>query len=302
MNKIIYKIFPVLTLAFALSMTACLTDSEYDNNQIGINPTNNKNYVEVHLTSGNNTNFLAYSFASVDKDTTITQLIPINLTSGAATSDVTITYQMLDTLNSALVDSLVNIDGLVLPDPTKITVLNTPLKVTIKKGSSTGYVQVKFNPSTLVGNTTIFGIKITAVSDPKYVISNLNVGYVEIGIKNKWDGIYLLKGYTLRAGDGARTGSVPPFDMPLITSGANSVQFGLLQEWADGSGVGIDYPVLTIDASNNVTIYSDAGAINNPGYKSTYNPTKREFYISLTWGAGPAARLATDTLTYIGPR
>ena len=302
MNKIFINIFPIATLAFVLTLTACLNDSEYDNNWIGTKNNGNQNFVEVHLTSADNSNFLAFSYNSMDKDTTVSKLIPINLTSGPAASDVSVTFQLLDTLKSTLVDSLVNIDGLVLPDLNKIKILNSDNKVIIPKGSSTGYVQVKFNPKNLIGPTTIFAIQITAISDPKYTISNLSKGYAEIGIKNQWDGIYLLKGKTLRAGDAAKTGSVPPYKMPLITAGASSVKFAKLQQWADGSGVGIDYPVLTIDASNKVTIVSSAGAINNPGYQSTYNPTKREFYISFTWGAGPSSRLGTDTLTYVGPR
>lgn len=196
MNKIIYKIFPVLTLALALSLTACLTDSEYDNNQIGIKPGNN-NFVEIHLTSTDTTNTITMGFDLVNRDTTIVKFIPVNLTS-VATSDVTVTYKLLDATDP-IMDSAV-VHGSLINDPTKFVVLNAGNQVVIKAGTNTAYIGVKFNPSN-VALSNIFGVKITAVSDPKYKLSNLIKGYVKFGIKNQWDGDYLCSGYRVRSGN-----------------------------------------------------------------------------------------------------
>lgn len=196
MNKIINKIFPILTLAFALSLTACLTDSAYDNNQIGINPGNNK-FVEVHLTSSDGSNSISTAYDHFNRDTTVVQFIPVNLTE-VSTNDVTVTFQLEDAKDSIMAGFISA--GNAIPDPTKFVVQNAGNKVVIKAGTHTGYISVKFNPSNL-GGFFIFGVKLTAVSDPKYAISNLATGYVKFGIKNQYDGNYLCKGYRIRPGN-----------------------------------------------------------------------------------------------------
>ena len=196
MNKIINKIFPILTLAFALSLTACLTDSAYDNNQIGINPGNNK-FVEVHLTSSDGSNSISTAYDHFNRDTTVVQFIPVNLTE-VSTNDVTVTFQLEDAKDSIMAGFISA--GNAIPDPTKFTVQNAGNKVVIKAGTHTGYISVKFNPANL-GGFFIFGVKLTAVSDPKYAISNLATGYVKFGIKNQYDGNYLCKGYRIRPGN-----------------------------------------------------------------------------------------------------
>lgn len=313
MNNIIFKFFPVLTITIALTMTSCLTDSAYDNNLIGINPSNNKNYVEVHLTSGDNSNAASRAFDSFNRDTTVTKLIPINLTSGAASSDVTITFQLLDTTNSVNVDTLVNKHGYVIPDLTKITILNTGNKVTIPAGSSTGYVSVKLNPSTLIGFNTIFGIKITAVSDSKYIISNLNTGYVKILIKNKWDGLYEDKGYFIHPTLGTTT-----FDdlganaVEFATIGANTVEKQNAGDRAIPTDVTITDQTMVANGAtvNKVTIVvvgyeGDSGQTDiDPSTGSPmnyYNPETKTFELFYWYNSG-AHRVIRETLIYQGPR
>ena len=193
--KILNKIMAWATLVFVLTMTGCLKDSDYSDNKYGTKNTQNQNLVEVHLTSSNSSNFVSRAFDNMDRDTTITKSIPINLTSGSASSDVTVTFKILDPSSSAVVDSLVTIEGWAVPDPTLFKVLNADNKVTIPAGSSTGYISVKFKPSDLLGKTYIFAIQITAISDPKYIISNLDAGYVKLLVKNQWDGDYRCVGY-----------------------------------------------------------------------------------------------------------
>lgn len=196
MNKIVYKIFTAVTVALVMTMTGCLKDSDYSNNNIGTKNTQNQNFVEVHLTTQDNSNFVLRAYDPINHDTTVTKLIPIHLTSGPASSDLTVTYKLLnDTLTDAIIDSMVNIEGCKLLDPTVFTPMNQDLKVTIPAGSSTAYVSVKFKPGDFLGNIYIFGIQITAVSDPKYTISNLDKGYIKWSIKNQWDGDYHCVGY-----------------------------------------------------------------------------------------------------------
>ena len=310
-----------MTLAFVLTLSSCLSDSDYDNNLIGTKNKGNQNFVEVHLTSSDNTNTVSRSYNAIGKDTTI-NLIPINLTSGPATSDVTITFEVLDTLSSEVVKSYVNDDGFVVPDATKYTVMNTGNKVTIPAGSSTGYIQVKFNPNNLIGDTYILAIKITAVSDAKYTISNLNVGYVKMGAKNMYDGEYTNTGTMVDATNAAFTGAYPLL-VYLITQDGTSVGYWDIEVWgnyfhafmngASYSGYGSFAPVFKFDASNNViavtNIYGQPAANGrsaqlDPSGINKYDPVTKTLKVKY-WMNQPGATHRTafdETFTYVGPR
>lgn len=127
---------------------------------------------------------------------------------------------------------------------------------------------------------------------------------VELGPLNKWDGVYAMSGYVLRAGDPVLTGTFGPVEYKLLTIGSNSVAFNDLQVWGDGvSGVGIGIPELTIDpVTNLVTVSSSGGARNVTAAANYYDPATKTFHLDYTWGAGVAARRATVTLTYLRPR
>jgi hypothetical protein len=132
---------------------------------------------------------------------------------------------------------------------------------------------------------------------------------VEIGLKNKWDGIYKLSGSTLRAGDAVKTGSFSPVEMQLITTSPNSVIYGDLQVWADGTGVGINLPILTISEAtspNPVTVSASggnpSGVTNVTAAANYYDPATKTFHLDFTWGAGVGSRRATVTLEYLRPR
>lgn len=129
--------------------------------------------------------------------------------------------------------------------------------------------------------------------------------------KNNYEGIYSIKGYTLRAGDSTKTGNIPKSQVILYTKNKTTVEFKNYQIWKDSIAIGIGYPVFNINtATNAVTISSDTSfelyylgstVINNPSYNSRYDSSTKSFYISYTWGAGVASRLVTDTITYISP-
>lgn len=320
MNKIKNKILPIMTLAFVLTLTACLNDSDYSNNVNGTKNTQNQNFVEVHLTSSDNTNTVSRSYDAIGKDTTVS-LVPVHLTSGNATSDVTITYQVLDTLSSSVLDSMVNIEGYVVVPTTILTVLNTNNKVVIPAGSSTGYIKVKFNPDNLIGNTYVFGIKITAVSDSKYTISNLNVGFVKMGAKNMYDGEYSVDGTMVDAASATIHGSYPNH-VYLITQDGVSVGMWDLDVGGYGhlimSGTAYSYygsfaPVFTFDASNNVTsvtnIYGQPAANGRSGQLdpsgiNKFDPATKTLSVSY-WMNQPGSTHRThfvEVYTYLGAR
>lgn len=221
MNKIINKVFPIITLALILTLSACLNDSDYDNNLIGTKNNGNQNFVEVHLTSDNMSNTVSRTYDSFNRDTTI-DLVPVRLTSGPATSDVTVTFKLLQKgslvdntpsivapkdslvkykLVTAPMDSLIKY-GYPVCDSTKFVVQNTSHQVVIPAGQQTAYIKVKFNPINF-GGFYSFGVILTGVSGDggKWSLSNLTTGLVKFGIKNQYDANYLTNGYRIRPGN-----------------------------------------------------------------------------------------------------
>lgn len=242
MNKIINKVFPIMTLALVLTLSACLTDSDYNNNLIGTKSNGNQNFVEVHLTSDNMTNTVSRGFDLVNSDVAVNDLVPVRLTSGPATSDVTVTFRLLkkgslvnntsgivapkDTLLkykivTAPMDSLEK-SGLVICDSTKFVVQNSSYKVTIPAGQQEAFIKVKLNPTNFSpASVFVFGVELLSVSDPKYTISSLKTGFVKFNIKNQYDAIYSMVGYRIRPGNATEPIAE---DRHLSTINATTVQ------------------------------------------------------------------------------
>ncbi len=309
LKNIIYtsSLAVILSTVFA----SCLKDDAFDNHEIqsvssgGIT----QNVVYVGLTATSNSNHLQLAFEKSDVDTTF-DAVPILLAGGAAPEDIQVTLAY----DPALLGDYNAANGTTHEEaPTGLySVLNpgdsvNGYVVTIQKGQTTGYLQLKLNPDDFLGFDYALGLKIVSVSSGYIISGNFNTGILAIGVKNEWDGIYDYKGYSLRAGDASLTGNFSGKEMPLITKGANSVGFGSIPLWGDGnSGISIGNPLLTLNTSvpppYPITITSDGGAYNLPGYDSRYDPDTKTFYIAYTWGAGPTARQSIDTLTYLRPR
>src|ERR1035437_7207757 len=106
MKKIIYKIFPILSVAFLMTLTGCLTDSDYENGVNGIKP-GGQNFVEVHLTSGDNSNMINEAYPNATTDQT-EAIIPVNLISGPAKSEVTVDFIQLTPSKFTFLDFFFN--------------------------------------------------------------------------------------------------------------------------------------------------------------------------------------------------
>ena len=318
MNKIKNKLFPIITLALVATLSACLNDETPNNLTVGAGTKGgvSQNFVEVHLTSGDNTNEVSRAYDAVDADVTVTKLIPINLTS-PATTDLTVTFQLMDTVKAnndttdyRIMKSFIEDAGLVLPDLTKITILNANKKVIIPAGSSTGYVSIKFNPKSLIGQTTIFAVKISAISDSKYAISSLKKGFVKIGIKNQWDGLYEDKGYFIHPSLGTST-----FDysgIEFATIGANVLEKSNAGDRAIPTDITITDQTMVVNGEtvNKVTVFIPAYAtaygqtdIEESTGKTMnyYNPATKTFELYY-WYNNAAHRKIRETLIYEGVR
>lgn len=319
--KIINKIYVITALAFVSILSSCLSDSDYDNNLVGTKNSQNQNFVEVHLTSADNSNEVSRSYDNMDRDTTIS-IIPVNLTSGPATSDVTVTFEVIDSTKSDVMKAHMEDEGYVNPDLTKYVILNADNKVVIPAGSQTGYVKVKFKPSNFLGETFIFGIRIKSISDAKYSLSNLVDGIVIFGIKNMYDGEYKVTGTMVDATVATITGAYP-FNTHLITQDATSVAmwdivyggnyYHLIKSGTAFSVYGSFSPKFKFDANNNVisvvNLYGQpAGngrsAELDPSGINKYDPVTKTLKVKY-WMNQPGSSHRTsfnETFEYVGPR
>lgn len=164
------------------------------------------------------------------------------------------------------------------------------------------------------------GFTITDASGAK-ISEGLSSALVEVGAKNKYDGIYQVVSGTVTRytapgspANDALSGNVAGNpDVTLVTVGANAVAFtgsggpvGL--QWANGnnSGVaGIDGLRASIDpATNLVTMTSSGNASlkNWPGKVNVYDPATKTFTLGFHWNPTANVREYEVVLKYKGPR
>lgn len=319
MRKVNY-IFVLVSLFLSTTFVSCLKDTDYEDGKIGTKEGDNY-FVEVHLTTGNS-NVVSRSYDASDKDITIS-LIPVNLTT-KADKDVTVTFAVLDTTSSSQLKSYVEDDGYVVADVNKFKIQNSELKVTIPKGSSTGYVKVKFTPSAFIGQTYIFGIQIKSITDTKYIVSNLDKGFVKFGIKNMYDGQYTNTGTMEDKVNPALTAAYP-LVVNLITQDGSSVAYfdadiygdyyHAIKNGSSYSAYGSFAPIFKFDSNNKVVAvvnYYGQPAANGrkaeldtttPGVVNKYDPTTKTLKVTYWMIQNGTYRTHFDeTFTYIGPR
>lgn len=304
----IIKLFSISgTMALVLATgTGCLKDKLSDDGLTNPNIGGSPKVIEipgpVRATTSYNSSY-AISLPISTKDTTFDVVFIRLAADQPASEDIQVQLELDSKLLDAYNDS--SSTSLVQPSASLYSFDNANLVVTIPKGKRQGSLKMKVVPEKIATGQYGFGFKIKSVSNSGYLISgNFGNAVAIVGVRNIYDGVYDMKGYALRAGDPVLTGNFTGAEMELQTTGPNSLIFGELALWGDGqSGIGIEKPELAINpVTNKVTITSAGGAINNPNYDSRYDPATKTFFISFTWGAGPAARLGIDTLTYREPR
>ncbi|HTS44364.1 MAG TPA: DUF1735 domain-containing protein [Puia sp.] len=289
-NRFKKIVFSAGLLATISCLSSCLKNGNYYTDFSAVSSS-----VDLPLAASTGNGITAFAYPPTV--TTVTLPIYVNVASVNPPSKATTVTLALDT---AGLSSYNNDNGTAyVPLPDSVYTLSS-MDLTIPSGTRLDSITVTIDLSKLdLSIPYVLPITIASASLP---IEQWNHLFYYVAVKNQWDGIYSFKGYTLRSGDPVKTGNFSGQQMTLLTSGSNSVNFATLQLWADLTGVGIGNPMLTIAADNSVTISSPGGAMNDPSYSSLYDPSTQTFYISFTWGAGPSSRLATDTLTYLGPR
>lgn len=316
-NKIV--IFALL-LAFSSSLLSCLKDKGYDNQDYGIQA---KEVVGVSFPESPKSPILTSLSSLTTEQTLSTNLI---LESDAvASTDVVV--QLVN--NPTLVASS-GYTGV----PSGGVIIQT--SATIKAGSTIIPVVLRFPNSTLLDATKTYavGLSISSVSPNGYTIaSNMKDIVIAFSIRNKYDGIYTLKGQFFHP---SAAPGYPTFTTPLIelqTTGPNTVKLfsrvpglvGFFHPWVGTTGgaftaFGSQEPEFTVNPTTNVvtvqnsfpgavTLYTMGKGFNNAGYNSRWVETSKTVFACFGYGlsgggdfSATASRLFIDTLIRTGSR
>lgn len=316
------KLYQYKFLVFALFLSAlssCLKDKSVDNARFG-NVVNKDDKIAEIAGPVNGIN-------------------PINLDAGSSSISFTTVTVRLASEKPADKDIQVTL----ALDPAQITSYNTAngtnyvslpsslysfegggLVVTIPAGSREGQLKTKLIPDNLIGAEYALGFTITTVSDAAVKISgNYKKQLILLGVKNKYDGVYSLKGafyhptaspsygrYTTTVELHTVNGNTVNLFWPLLGGFAHPILSGSSFSYFASQEAG--YSVNA--ATNGVTVsnLSPTGTVvysMGDNYTSRYETGTRTFYVQFGYNHFPggvfnpaATREWTDTLTYTGPR
>jgi hypothetical protein len=231
---------------------------------------------------------------------------------GTANSDITVTLAS----NPASLTTYNTANGTSKEIP-PATVASFPTSVVIKKGTSQTTVQatVKISPDFDYSKAYALPIKITAVSSG-LISGNYGVSVYAFGVRNKYDGVYKLKGYHTRV----------PYNFPytnitmeMRTLGANAVGFYWPDAGSFGHPIGVGpgsvswygsaiSPVVVFDIATNLVtnVFNQGGATpisiyTGPGSGQGRQAADKTMYIYWRYNANDL-RAFVDTLTYVRPR
>ena len=267
----------LLLASMAVAFTGCLKDKGFENHTYGINdPDSQPPGVGFPKAAS------AKNSVGVDLSTTsqsVNGLVFVNLESGSpASSDVHITLVVDDAIRVAY-NNANGTSILALP----ASAYSVPLTLTIPAGQR--FVSVPLTlPNTSVlnpNNTYGLGLRIASVDGGYKIAENLSRLFIEIGLKNKYDGVYDLRGVH------NRTPYTFPFqtEVEMWTTGPSSVAMF----WPDGGDFGQPIGV----APGVVNWYGNAVS---PNFTFTYYDATKDLCTNVNVHVGAAVTLAMVTL------
>lgn len=320
MKKITLSFLFIAAVSF--TFTSCLKDKGFENFEYGINDPDTQppgvgfpRAAAAKYTIG--VDFVATS-QSVDG------VVYVNLESGTpASSDVKITLQLNDALRTAY-NTANGTNILALP----ASAFSVPLSLTIAAGQRNASVPIVVPNASLLDPNKTYGVgfTITAVDGGYKIASNLANLFVEVGVKNKYDGRWNLKGVH------NRTPYTFPFNtnVEMHTTGPSSVAM----YWPSGPGFGQPIgvgvgsvswygeavsPNFIFDPTTNictgVTVHVGAAVTlamvtndvvadmnpNGPIVNRFETGPPKKMYLSFQYNGNDLRRFY-DTLTFLGPR
>jgi hypothetical protein len=229
MKKLLF--IPLFT-AVTMILTGCLKDKGFENGEYGINDPDTQ-----PAGVGFPRALAAKYTVGIDLSATsqtVNNVVYVNLGSGSpAPNDIVITLALNPNLRIAY--NTANGTNILALDP---ALFQVGLSVTIPAGQRNAQIPIIFpNTSTLDPNQSYgFGISIVSVTGNYIIASNLDDLFLEVSLKNKYDGVYELKGLHNRGADGTSPNYVFPFttEVEMHTTGpASAAMF-----WPEGGDYG----------------------------------------------------------------
>ena len=297
--------FGLIALVFAVA--GCLKDKGFEDQQYGIQIAGNK----------------AVAFSQTSSSPVVvsitSQSLPVIVDGPLLAIEDAIAPAANVSVKLAYDQDLVVAEGLV-PLPAGTFSLNT-LDAVIPAGSKTlGELKLTVTNSDLLNPNLKYGVgfKIVSVDQGYKIASNQSAMIIGFAIKNKYDGVYNLKGHHNRV----------PYNFPydtevyLITTGPSTVIFYYVKEESNGHpiGVGADNflgwygpgisPVIEFNPTTNLV----TKVFNNPPNPTTitmftgalsriskFDPATKAITVDFNYN-NRADRAFFDDLTYIKPR
>ena len=297
---------------FVVSLASCLKADD-----MNIDVKYKTNVIEIANTGNNLTNTGVPGFYSdlgvVAAGGTKTFNINVNYTGpGSAPEDITVTLS-----SDAATLSAYNIENGVSKVVPPSSVFTFPTSVVIKKGTNLSTVEAKITVSSDFNFSAAYGLPIKISQVSTGVISgNFGKAVYSFGVRNKYDGVYKLKGYHTRVPYNYPYSNIT---MEMRTLGANSVGFYWPTAGGFGHPIGIGpssvswyggavSPVVVFDVATNLVtdVYNQSNAVpisiyTGPGSGQGRQAADKTMYIYWRYSANNA-RGFLDTLTYVGPR
>ena len=309
MRKI--SLFSTLTLSVFL-LAGCLKDKGFDNGEYGTVV----NEVKAVAFPQAPTSPVTVAITGTPNPVTVPGPLITVEASGPASSDIQ--------LQLAFDDVLVTAEGLT-PLPAGSYTLSTMTPVIPKDSSFINNLTLTITNSDQLDPNIKYGvgIKITSASSGYQIARNMSEVIIAFAIKNKYDGVYMLRGRH------TRTPYTYPYlqEMHLVTNGPDEVYFYWPRQEIRSTGHPIgtgpdpstDWswygPVLSPSIVFNTTtdqvedVYNldpslPVSMLTDPNYgagPSYYDPATKTIYVYFMYLSNPL-RGFLDTLDYVGPR
>lgn len=271
----------------------------------GIEP--NTDRIIAEFTDAVGGTYVSHEFSSepIEIDLTELRLNPRSVINKATTVKVIVNPSVVTEYNAA------NATGYTAAPAAAFSL--TPNEYLLMPGQRTVMIRAALRPVAFLDGQYAVGISIAEMSEGE-ISPIANDVIVFISIKNDYDGIYSLKGYS----DIPGTPYIGNFtidcseELEVATSGGNSVYLGPTQPVYNSGGfayISNLLPDFSFDKATNKVQAVNAlpGSLGfifpyDAGYDSRYDPTTRTIYVK--YGIAPAGsgRYIVDTLTYCGPR
>lgn len=292
---------PFLLMAGMVFFTSC------KKNDVSIDVEPNTERVIAEFTEAANGDAVATDFSSgwVTVDLTEIRLNPRSKTYNKVIVKFVINPTVVADYNSA------NGTNYVMPPATAYNFESN--EVVLSQNEKKAMIRVRLNPPTLVSASYAIGLSIAEVSEGEISKTAQNI-FISLSVKNKYDGVYSLKGF----GDIPGSSFTGPYNLPcaedlwLVTSGVNSVYIDPAHPAYNGATFAYitnALPDFTVNpGTNKITgVTARPGSLGfifpyDASYDSRYDPATKTFYIKFGIVPAGSGRYFEDTLIYCKPR